>query len=117
MGETTHISWCDATLSVQEAPPLSLAKVADAARLEVLKLVTRVAERQAVRHAQSQLGMTSVALDMMSSKIAALRGSARLAGEVVASEHRQPPVAVFGATAVDQISRRRTPREVEAPRG
>ena len=67
--------------------------------LAVLLLVARLAERNSVRHVESQFGVVGEGLDVMGVKIPAASIAAPLAGKVVTAEHVEAPSLVFSREA------------------
>lgn len=108
MADNTEIAWCDSTFNHWLPPKtfatLQLPLVANAVRLEVPKLMARMAERHSVIDVICQLGKLAHRLFMMSAKVAALVVSAVPARKSITLENGSSPSDVFGLTPKAQIA-------------
>lgn len=108
MAENSAIELTDHTWSEEALPSPRLPQVSCAVRLEVLKLVAVLAERDTVLDIEPKVWKVGVGADVVGAKIAPLSISASLADETVASENRQPPVLVLRLAAVTLLALPRT---------
>lgn len=108
MADNTGIVWCDSTFNPWLLPKtfaaLQLPLVANAVRLEVPKLMARMAERHPVIDVICQLGKLAHRLFVMSAKVSAFVVSAVPARESITLENGSSPSDVFGLPSKAQIA-------------
>lgn len=108
MADNSKIEWTDSTFNPWLPPKtfaaLQLPLVANAFRLEVPKLMARMAERHSVIDVIYQLRKLAHRLFVMSAKVAALVVSAVPTRKSITHENGSSPSDVFGLTPKAQIT-------------
>lgn len=104
MAEQSRIAWTKSTSLPESFPTLQLPRVANTVRLEMPKLMARVAERYAIVDVVGQFRKLPHWLFMVRPKVSTLLVTAVLAGVGVALKHCRAPSNVFRRPAQAEVS-------------
>lgn len=119
MGEQSKIAWTDSTVNLlpKSFATFQLANIPDATRLDVFKLMARMAKRYSIGNVKSQIWKGCERFDMMCPKISAAFISALLTGKGITHKHSFTPVLVtrVATRIVESLARSIFPIIVSIP--